>query len=471
MYPTKRLLKPTALYVSLLALAACSAQENSTSEPYAPVKYADLIKAPSPETLELMSINPELERQIIKVADNVHVAVGYAASVFTFIEGNDGIVMIDTGQLTDASTDALAEYRKISDKPITGIVFTHSHGDHIGGIAPFIDRDNPPKIWARNNFGDETQAFRGSGIRINAKRGVRQAGFMLPPEQRINNGIAPPVYPKKETFNPAKSFKVTNEVSGDTQISISGITLVLANADGETADQISIWYPDKRIVFAGDNFYQSWPNLYAIRGTPYRDVQAWAKTTSDMRALKADVLVGGHTLPIIGAENVDHALGTYHAGISYIFDKTIEGINKGLGPDELVEYAKLPAELANERVLRPFYGNPDWAIRAIFQGYLGWYDGNPTNLFPLLPKKEALKMVELAGGEAAMMEQLRTAVTQSEDQWATQLADYLLLINPGNAEAMRLKADALTRLAEKNPTATARNYYLTYARELRTRAK
>lgn len=472
MYKQRKLLRATLLVSSVIgmSLTACNAQTGNSPINYVPVSYAELIKTPSAATTELQSINPEFERELIKVADNVHVAIGYGASVFSFIESEDGIIMIDTGQLPDVSALALQAYRQISNKPVKDIIFTHSHGDHINGASAFLSGENKPKIWGRDNFGGETAAFKNSGIKINRKRGVRQAGFQLPPEQRINNGIAPAVYPKKEAFNPSQAARPSKGVQGITEISIDGIKLVFGESDGETSDQIYIWYPEKGVIFAGDNFYQSWPNLYAIRGTPYRDIQAWAASIETIRALGAKTLVGGHTRPICGKENVDRALKTYHAGISYVFNKTIEGINKGLGPDALVEYAKLPPELANDRILRPFYGNPDWAVRAIFTGYLGWFDGNPTNLFPLPPSAEAAKMIDLAGGENAMLEQLKTAVEQSDDQWASQLADYILLVNPDNAEAMRLKADALIKLAERNFTATARNYYLTSAKELRVRA-
>ncbi len=198
--------------------------------------------------------------------------------------------------------------------------------------------------------------------------------------------------------------------------------------------------------------------------------RAWARTMENLRQIGAAVLVGGHTRPIIGKKNVDMALATYRDGILHIFNKTIEGINKGLTPDELVDYAKLPPKLANARVLRPYYGNPDWAIRAIFNGYLGWYDGNPTNLFPLSPKAEAKRMVQLAGGKKAFVKNMIRAHKAKDDQWAAQLADYLLQLEPNHKLAMRVKANALTRLAEKSVTTTARNYYLTVAQELRKKA-
>ncbi len=465
---TLRYLFQLVCALCFMALTTCTPSPDPQSTAPAPVSLA----TPSAATKELTSINPEFERALIPVADKVHVAIGYGASTFSFIEGDSGIILIDSGQLPVASGQALKAYRQISNKPIVAIIFTHSHGDHLNGAHPFFADGTVEQIWGRDNFGTETISFKQAGITINRVRGVRQAGFKLPPEKRINNGIAPAVYPKsKDAFNPANAVRPNQSFKNRINITIRGVALTLAQNDGETADQIYVWYPAKRIVFAGDNFYKSWPNLYAIRGTPYRDVKSWVAAVNTLLSLNADVLVGGHTRPILGTQEVREALTTYRDGINYVFTKTIEGINRGMTPDELVDYAQLPSDLANQRVLRPYYGHPDWAVRSIFNGYLGWFDGNPTNLFPLLPQKEAEKMVALAGGMTQMKRDLKRAMDNAEAQWACQLADYILILEPNNSKVMLMKADALRQLAENNVTATARNYYFTSAGELRNRAR
>ena len=147
---------------------------------------------------------------------------------------------------------------------------------------------------------------------------------------------------------------------------------------GETADALYVWLPEKKVLFSGDNFYKSWPNAYAIRGTPYRDIRSWANADDMMLKEGAEFLVPGHTRPIIGKAAVAEALTDYRDAIRFVFDKTIEGMNQGLTPDELVAYVKLPARLAEKDYLREYYGNVEWAVRAIFEGYLGWFDGNPV---------------------------------------------------------------------------------------------
>ena len=150
-----------------------------------------------------------------------------------------------------------------------------------------------------------------------------------------------------------------------------------------------------------------------------------------------------------------------------IFDKTIEGINRGMTPDQLVEYVELPEHLKNVDYLREYYGNIEWGVRAIFSGYLGWFDGNPTNLFSIPPGEKATQMAKLAGGEKALRESAAQALKEHDAQWCAELCDHLLALNPDDQTVRELKADALEALAEDLITATGRNYYLTVAQELR----
>ncbi len=412
----------------------------------------------------------EFREEVIKVTDDVYVAVGFGVSPSSMIVGADGIVIVDTMIDTDSATRALAAFRKISDKPIKAIILTHAHGDHIGGARVFMG-DDKPRVWARSNFGAEGGAYRGAGLTIQNARGARQAGFKLPPEQRINNGVARAYWPKRggavfgggsQRVEPTDTFAEPRK-----SLEIAGVKLDLVAVSGETADALYVWLPEKKVLFAGDNFYKSWPNAYAIRGTPYRDIRGWADANDMMLAEGAEFLVPGHTRPIVGKDAVAEALTNYRDAIRFVFDKTIEGMNKGLTPDELVGYVKLPARLAEKDYLREYYGNVEWAVRAIFQGYLGWFDGNPSNLFPLAPKEEAQRIARLAGGNTALLEQARHALKSGDAQWAAQLCDHLLALHPKDQAIRNMKADALEHLAENLLTATGRNYYLTVAQELR----
>tara|TARA_R110002167_G_scaffold145419_1_gene336389 strand:+ start:5038 stop:6384 length:1347 start_codon:yes stop_codon:yes gene_type:complete len=424
-------------------------------------------------TQKLTEQSKQFDEQVIQVAENVYTAVGFSVSNVSMIVGDDGVIIIDTGMMVGDANRIMAEFRKLTDKPVKAIIFTHSHGDHTGGSAAFIGNERP-QIWAHKNFGSEAEPLVAGGVTFQRVRGARQAGFKLPPEQRINNGIAPVRYPRRggQAFASGDATRPTHFLEDErTTIKVAGVELELVSSPGETNDQLFVWDPTGKVLFAGDNFYRSFPNLYAIRGTPNRSVRLWAESLDKLADNDAAALVGGHTRPILGASKVKQVLKDYHDAVQFIHDKTVEGMNKGMTPDELVEYVQLPENLASKDYLQPFYGHPEWGVRSVFNGYLGWFDGNPTNLFRLSPKSEAERVAKLAGGTDKLLASAHDALAADDNQWAAQLADHLLAIEPGNPTAMQIKADALTRLARNMVNATARNYYLSVARELREKTQ
>jgi uncharacterized sulfatase len=163
-------------------------------------------------------------------------------------------------------------------------------------------------------------------------------------------------------------------------------------------------------------------------------------------------------------------LTNYRDAIRFVFDKTIEGMNQGMTPDELVDYVKLPPEYADKDYLKEYYGNVEWAVRSIFAGTLGWFDGNPTTLFSLPIREEAERMAALAGGKGKLEGAAVRALESKDYQWTAQLCDHLIALDPSGTKPKLMKADALEGLAESLLTATGRNYYLTSAQELRKAA-
>ena len=455
----RRLIVSSAL-VPLLVGGTAAAQNPRGDEPEA-------------ATAALRAQGAKFEEQIVTVADGVYVAVGYSPANVGLIVGDDGAVIVDTGMSVDDGRRIAAEFRKLTDKPVRAIVFTHSHGDHTGGAAAFLElADEKPQVWAHANFGSEARPLLAGGVSFQRVRGARQAGFKLPPEDRINNGVAPVRYPDRggNAFEAGRAVKPDHFLTEESRtLNVAGLTLEMVAAPGETNDELFVWHAASRTLFAGDNFYRSFPNLYAIRGTPNRSVRLWADSLDKLVARDPAALVGGHTDPVLGEENVREVLTDYRDAVRYIHDETVAGMNRGLTPDELAATVRLPERLANKEYLRPFYGHPEWGVRSVFAGYLGWFDGNPTNLFRLPPKEEAERFAKLAGG----VENLRAAAKEalsgggSDAQWAAQLADRLLALDPADRAAKALKADALAELARRSVTATARNYYLTVARGLR----
>ena len=430
----------------------------------------------TPASAELRSINHLFERQYIELTDRVHVAVGYGVSTFSFVIGDTGIVAVDSGSVPDLSAAAIADLRTRSDRPIVGLVYTHGHPDHTGGARAFLDENPDIEIWGLDRFGDEARAFARNEVTIAKRRGIRQAGFQLPPEKRINNGIAPAIYPKAGALAGGPSGGLEKDTlpghtfATDATISIGGVTLEVSYNPGETDDQIMTWCPAERVVFSGDNMYRSFPNLYAIRGTQYRDVRDWCESIDRIRALQADHLVLGHTTPFSGAAEVDEALDIYSRGLWHVYDETIAGINAGKTPDELAHEVRLPPELADQPLLGEYYGNVSWGVRSIFNGILGWFDGNPSAMNPLHPADRAKRIAALAGGPDVLLQQATDAIAAGEAQWAAELCDMVLALDHERRRTLQLKADALDELAVNLVTATGRNYLHTCAQELREEA-
>lgn len=426
---------------------------------------------------KLLKLRSEsLQPTVTRVSQSVYCASGYSPANISMIIGDEGIVIVDTGMFPVHAQAVLKEFREITDLPVAAVILTHGHGDHTGGTAVFVEAGGEnarPPVYARAPFNTEGGHFKRGGVRINGLRGARQGGFRLPPEKRINNGIAPAVYPPRDRnvflgdpIEPDETFD-----RGRKKIDVAGIELELVAAPGETSDQLYCWFPAEKVVFTGDNFYRSWPNLYAIRGTAYRDVRSWISSIDMMLAEGPENAVPGHTLPLLGKQETVNTLENYRDAIRYVFDATIAGMNQGMTPSQLVHSVKLPPELASRDYLREFYGNVEWGVRTIFDGYLGWFDGNPTNLFSLPPAEEAEKMAQLVGGVQALTSHAQKALEDGEAQWCAQLCDHLIALKPDSGDAKLLKATALEKLAEDLITATGRNYYLTVAQDLRAEAE
>ncbi len=420
-------------------------------------------------------MHPELEahpeyfrKEVVQIADNVYQAFGFAASNVYMIRGDDGLVIIDTSESTGAAENILAEFRKISELPIQTIIYTHSHRDHVSGATVFAE-GGQPEILASTRFSDDSLIVATAHPRP-AKamqvRTKRQFGIGLSyPDEIIGIGVGPGDRPLKGLG--AGSVPPTRRIDdGGERISRCGVDLQLVMAPGETPDHMVVWYQEKKVLFCGDNFYHSFPNLYAIRGTEYRDFDAWADTLDLLMGFDADVLAPGHTKALIGASQIKEVLRDYRDAIRHVVDETRNGMDAGLTIDELAHSVKLPDELAEKPYLREFYGRVDWSVRAYFVGTMGWFDGNPTSLDTLAPRDEARRFIELIGGPDAVLEATENARSAGDYQWALQLIDRLIFSGQENSRAVKIKAEILKEYADEQINCTARHYYLQCAKEL-----
>ena len=416
---------------------------------------------------QLRAHSAEFAKTVFNVGGGVYTAVGYAASNSSMIVGDDGVIIVDTTEGTGAASNILAEFRKITDKPVRAIIYTHGHRDHISGASVFAE-DGEPDIYARANLASELVegGDRPYPTKLMIARTKRQFGIGLEYEtELINLGLGPGDRPLEGL---GQGFlQPTHWVKNDRlDVEICGIPLSLIAAPGETEDHLVVWREKDRILFSGDNYYKSFPNLYAIRGTKYRDFDVWADSLDTLIALDPLTLVPGHSRPLTEASSIASVLEDYRDAIRHIVAKCAEGMDLGLTPDELVDYVQLPKVLADRPFLQEYYGTVAWAVRAYFAGTVGWFDGNPTNLFPLSPTEEARHIADLAGGPEVLADQMETAANDSKHQWALQLADRVVRLDGYRDRALKVKRNALLALAADQMNATARNYFISFAKEL-----
>ncbi len=444
-------MKYASFIIILFVLGACDSTEDIKSIP--PLAPEDLIQH-----------SQEFKKEVISVNDAIHVAIGYSLANSIMIEAEGGRIIIDTTGTIETGRKVRSIFDRINPYPIKAVIYTHNHGDHVFGAKAFID-DELTEVIAHKTTEEYINRILGILRPIISKRSSRMFGSVFPEESIENNGIGPFLEIGTKGRQTSLVYP-TRKFDEFLELNISGLDIQLYHAPGETNDQIFVWIPKYKALFPGDNFYKAFPNLYTIRGTPYRDLNGWVKSIDMMRYLEPEILIPSLSRPIKGKEEIFKNLTDYRDAIQYIHDQTVRLMNKGITPDLIASEIELPEHLALSPFLKEFYGTPQWSSKNVFTGYLGWFDGNPATLNPITKIEESKRIIDLAGGRSALFNQGEISLDREEYQWVLQITDYLLVNDPKDEEAKQLRISALKSLSELSANPNERYYYLSSAEEL-----
>ncbi|WP_200306274.1 alkyl/aryl-sulfatase [Paracraurococcus ruber] len=427
-------------------------------------------------------VNPSLWRLarlnmangLFEVCPGVYQIRGLDLANMTIVEGERGVIVIDALTNAEAAATGLALYRAHrGERPVSALIYTHSHADHFGGAFGVASLDEVRAgrvpVIAPDGFMEELGAESVlAGIPM-ARRANFQFGGALHRGVRgqVDAGLGKRMGLAVSTLLPPTDL-IVEPVESRT---IDGVELVFQMApQTEAPAEMHIWLPKQRVLNMAENTTRHLHNFIPLRGAQARDTRVWSNAITTSMALfgdQAEILVAQHHWPIWGREKLLGYLGRQRDLYKHIHDQALRLAARGLRPAEIAERLRLPDSLAQDWACRGYYGTVSHNAKAVYQRYLSWYDGNPANLDPLPPAEAARKLVEYLGPLDAVMARARDDFARGEYRWVVQLMNQLVFADPDNAAARELCADAHEQLGYQAESATWRNAYLLAAQELR----
>ena len=428
------------------------------------------------------TVNPSLWRMarlnlangLFKVVDRLYQLRGFDIANMTVIEGDTGLILIDPLTTAEVARAALAHYRAHRpDKPVVAVIYTHSHIDHYGGVRGVVDeadvKAGKVKVIAPAGF---MEAISGENVMAGppmSRRAQFQFGTMLPrgPRGQVDAGLGKSV----ARGTPGLIAPTQSIVEPVEEHTIDGIRIVFQLApETEAPAEMHMFYPELGVLNMAENACPLLHNFIPLRGAVARDPRVWAKYIGDAIAMygpKTEVLIGQHHWPTWGNAKIVDYLEAQRDLYKHIHDQTLRYMNRGWRPAEIAEAIDLPPGLAGRWSVRGYYGSVSHNVKAVYQRYLSWYDGNPCNLHPLPPAPAARKFVEYRGGAAAVIARAKADFAKGEFRWVAQVMKEVVYAEPDNREARALCADALEQMGYQAESATWRNAFLYGAQELR----
>ena len=442
------------LLLLIILLSACADNTNNSEQ------KSEELGAPN-QNDDLKYLAQDFREKIYTPHENIKVAVGYGLANSILVLGNTQSLVVDTMGGIETANRVIDDLDIPSNKPVTTLAYTHFHADHTLGAQAFVDQFSIENVISHETTIAEIRDFFGIKRDLISERSLKMFGSILQEKDKTtSSGIGI----KLETGIDTPGYiKPTITFSDFYSHDLDGLEIQFFHAPGETDDQLFVWIPKYKALMPGDNIYKAFPNIYTIRGTTYRSFKSWYTSLEKMMALEPEILIPSHGTPINGKEDISRVLSNYRDAIKYVHDQMMRNLNSGYSPLEAARKIKLPENLARDPHLFELYGTIEWSARNLFNGYFGWFDGNPTNLYPFTKEEYSEKLLTLIPEEQLIFE-LDKALAEEDSQWALYISDLLIDSGKGNEQILAKKAAALKNLGDSayNPNAVS-FYRSTYA--------
>lgn len=428
------------------------------------------------------TVHPSLWRQsrlcarqgLFEVADGIYQIRGLDLSNMTLVEGDTGVIVVDPLISAETAAAGLALYREHrGDRPVVGVIYSHSHIDHFGGVKGVTSADDVEAgrcpILAPTGFLEHAvseNVYAGTAM---SRRAAYMYGAALPrgPRGAVGAGLGPTTSTGTPTL-----ITPTVEIdhTGQTEV-VDGVRIEFQMTPGtEAPSEMNFYFPDRRALCMAENATHTLHNLLTLRGALVRDPHVWAKYLTEAinrYAARSDVLFASHHWPTWGTERLTEFLSVQRDLYGYLHDQTLRSINKGATGTEIAETLQLPPAVERAWHTHGYYGSVSHNVKAIYQRYMGWFDGNPATLWEHPPVEAARRHVEFMGGAAEVVEKARKSYAAGDFRWVAQVLNYVIFADPDNTEAKELQANTLEQLGFGSENGTWRNFFLMGAYELR----
>lgn len=430
------------------------------------------------------TVNPSLWRQgrlnniagLFEVKPGIFQVRGMDISNITFIAGDSGWVVIDPLTSEETASAALAMVNEhLGERTVHAVIYTHSHTDHFGGVYGIVTDDDVRSgrvaVIAPDGFLEAAISENVLAGTVMIRRAMYMYGVLLPkgPTGHVDTGLGKgmPALPSVGLCPPTVSISKTGD-----ELVVDGVRLVFQITPGtEAPAEMNIYLPDHRTLCVAENCTATQHNVYTLRGAQVRDALVWSKYIDEAIALygaEIDTLFASHHWPRWGNEAITAYLASQRDAYRFVHDQTLRMANHGMTMDEIAETLELPTSLGDEFFNRGYYGTVSHNAKAVYQRYLGWFDGNPAHLHRHPPVEAATRYVEFMGGAASVLEQALRSYDRGDYRWVVEVVNHVVFADPDNAAARHLQADALEQLGYQSESGPWRDFYLTGALELRS---